>query len=177
MVDWQESANCKGMHPNLFTIAHLGDVEVAHIGDLDTDKYNKLKRHNRKKVARAVEHCRGCPVWAECLDSANGEDRLYTVRGGVEPQGFEPLAPKPPKPAKVDGRTLAGEARRAEKLANPCEKCGEKDWKLINKHGRKALYPDCQECARRRRRAFYERNTEQERARNRARYHAAKVEG
>ncbi len=141
------------MSPNLFTIAHLGDVEVGFIPD-NSDKYKKLKRYNLKKVARAVEICRGCPVWAECLDSANQDDRMFTVRGGFEPVGFEPK-PKPPK-TKPDGRTERGKRILEEKIANPCKKCGEMEWKLVNKHDRPNLFAQCQACERARQKVVYQ---------------------
>lgn len=175
MANWEEQAQCKGMSPNLFTIAHLGDVEVAFIGDLDTDKYNKLKRYNRKKMARAIEHCRGCPVWAECLDSATEEDRKFTVRGGFEPEGFEPLAPKPSKP-KIDGRSERGKKILEEKIKNPCPKCGEMDWKLTKKYDRSNMFAQCQTCYKARRRETYQKNAEAERLRNQSNYQA-RVEG
>lgn len=162
---WENDGQCLDKPVSMFFLSEIGDPDVAHISEKDPQRVSKLKKHNIKKMVRAVEICRDCPVWVECLEQATDLDRALGVRGGDIPIGY---APKPPKPRRYRKKGLnpnslknlrtgsrdpdvvwaENQSRRREKMKSPCEKCGGMDWHIRDEGVRGKESLRCRACER-----------------------------
>lgn len=161
---WENDGNCLDKPVSMFFLSEIGDVDVLHIRPKDPERWVKLKRFNKRKMDRAVEICRGCPVWLECLESANWEDRKYAVRGGHPPEKFESEDFREGWEASLSNLKRGGNAEenwergqwaRKEKMSKPCQTCGEKDWGITNKGVRGKERIRCNVCKRRQQNDHY----------------------
>lgn len=161
---WESEGNCLDKPVSMFMLSEIGDVEVLHIREKDPERWRKLKRFNARKVDRAIEVCRGCPVWDKCLEYATEDDRRWSVRGGMEPYGFgDQVSPEKgvqtPEKVKAVARKASEAAREArlrareEKISKPCVKCGSMDWREYSDGAGRGKYVACSECKRAKRRA------------------------
>jgi WhiB family transcriptional regulator, redox-sensing transcriptional regulator len=89
---WRDKAACRAADPDLF------------YPDTSAD------------LARARAICRGCPVWARCLDGAFREGDAWGIRGGLTAYERRRLRERPAQPGRTTDpqpiRDLVGETVR-----------------------------------------------------------------
>lgn len=87
MEDWQGRAACVGKHEMFEMTDRHSDFrrDIKDIQKRDT----AIRSHNHSKFASALKLCATCPVLDACRESAEPEDRTWTVRAGTLPNALK----------------------------------------------------------------------------------------
>ncbi len=85
---WTDDAACAFQPHTLFEIATSEDRIAEGIAPSGRDTRVPLRELNEENLKRAKEICNTCPVKQACIDEAEPEDFLWTVRGGRTPTNF-----------------------------------------------------------------------------------------
>lgn len=113
---WQEDAACRFQPHTLFEIASADDAIAEGIVPDGNDPQNELTDLNVANFERAVQICNTCPVKQTCLDEANPDDFLWTIRGGKLPINFNP---------NKQGRPPGRYGKVGPNGVRICKNCGE----------------------------------------------------
>lgn len=141
------NAACEGMNPADFTYTS-SDAPGYEPRRYPDGKWAKERGSNRIRMEEARKTCLICPVRTECLESANGSDKFWSVRGGVMPVVLEPgrhYAPSADmKPYVIDpcpAGHLGAWRPRANGKGRNCKMC-EDDYREAYATAQKETHPE-----------------------------------
>lgn len=81
-MTWEDSAACQGVDPDKFSFIEKGDPLAEGM------TFGQRLALNRNRHAEAEEICIECPVMFTCAETADVDERRWTIRGGLMPTRY-----------------------------------------------------------------------------------------